>query len=66
MSEKGGMKQGRGRRRKGRKKTVFSPFTFLLLLALASVLGAVSSHRPVILLADVNVARAVIVDDEAA
>lgn len=59
------MKQGRGRR-KERKKKKKNVFTFLLLLALASVLGAVSGHRPVVLLADVDVSRAVIVDDEAA
>ena len=51
---------------KRKKKLSASLLTFLLLLSLASLLGAVSGHRPVVLLADVDVAPTVVVDDEAA
>ena len=52
--------------RKKKKKNSLPTFLLLLLLALAPLLGAVRGHRPVVLLADVDVAPAVVVDDEAA
>lgn len=48
------------------EKETLLTFLLLLLAPLAVAFGAVRGHRPVVLLADVDVAPAVIVDDEAA